>query len=943
MYNFKKLEKKWQKKWAEDKIFEADSSNKKKFFVNAPYPYINAYLHVGHLYTYMRAEAFARYKRLKGYNVLFPQGWHATGAPIINAANRVKEGEPKQIKIMKDMGFSDDEIKNFKNPEYWLKFFAPEFEKDFKYFGMSIDWRRSFHTTSINPYYDKFVKWQFRKLKEKGYCIQGKFPVVWCPKCNTAVSDHARSEGEGETPKDFIWVKFRMQDSDLIAISGTTRPDALYGQSNLWIDPKGDYVVVDVAGEKWVVGKEIIEKIKDQFNKKPKIIRKISPKELIGKWYKGPLVDRKIYSLPAWFIDSSIGSGIVYSALEDPVDLYELEKIQTDPELRKKYNLEEKVVMKLKPIPIIDVPGMGENLGKEIGEEFDVKSAEDIKKLEKAKGELNKRVFRKGIMKKTCGQCAGMTVPDAQEYLKKILIEDKDAIMFYELSNKVVCRCLTECIIKMVEDQWFIDYSNKKWKKTVHQCLDSMKLYPDKTRQQFDYTIDWLHQWACTREEGLGTRLPWDEKWLIESLSDSTIYMAYYTFVHILETIPIEEIDDKLFDYIMLEKWEESDFEIDNKKLKRMKEEFEYWYPFDFRNSAKDLIQNHLTFCIFNHTAIFPKKFWPKGFGLNGWVRVDGQKMSKSLGNMIPLREMGDKFGIDASRVTILSGGEDMDDPNWDSKFAELLNSRFEQLTNFINENYGKGKTEIKEIDKWMSSKINEIIKEAEGFMEQTFFRSAIQLIYFEMQRALKWYFRRTNNAPNKEVIDKYIESQLIMFSVFAPHLCEELWEKIGKKTYISIETWPKADKIDKTFNYKEELIENIITDIHQVFKLAKIEKPENINLFIAAKWKYDLFELVNEILKKTQNPGEILKKVMKEKEFQKYGKEISKFLPKMINSRKVPVVSLTNKQESFILNEAINFFKREFACEINIIDSEKSIEQKAKQAMPSKPAILVK
>ena len=144
IYDFQKIEKKWQKKWEGGKIFESETKpGKKKFFLTFPIPYINAYQHIGHLYTLSRVEVFARYKRLQGFNVLFPQAWHATGSPIVNAAKRVKDKEKKQIKIMKDMGIKESEFKKFESPEYWIKFFIPEFKRDYKSLGMSIDWRRA--------------------------------------------------------------------------------------------------------------------------------------------------------------------------------------------------------------------------------------------------------------------------------------------------------------------------------------------------------------------------------------------------------------------------------------------------------------------------------------------------------------------------------------------------------------------------------------------------------------------------------------------------------------------------------------------------------------------------------------------------------------------------------------------------------------------------------
>lgn len=84
-------------------------------------------------------------------------------------------------------------------------------------------------------------------------------------------------------------------------------------------------------------------------------------------------------------------------------------------------------------------------------------------------------------------------------------------------------------------DQWFLDYGNELWKQEVRRALEPMNLHHDEARKQFEATLDWLHEHACSRSYGLGTKLPWDEKYLIESLSDSTIYMAYYTITHLLQ------------------------------------------------------------------------------------------------------------------------------------------------------------------------------------------------------------------------------------------------------------------------------------------------------------------------------------------------------------------------------------------------------------------------
>ena len=283
--DFNAIEKKWQEKWEKKKCFEVNANPKlKKFFVNFPYPYINAYLHLGHGFSAARVDVIARFKRMQGYNVLFPQGWHCTGSPVFAAAQRIREGEKKQIEIMTKMGFSEKEIPKFGEVKYWIDVFVPAAREDFIRFGTSVDWRRSFITTDLNLSYDRFIRWQFRKLKEKGYIEKGKHPVVWCTKDNMPVGDHDRVEGEGVTTQEFCLFKFSLDDKRKI-ITATIRPDTVLGITNVYVNPNVIYKEIETKGEKWIVGESIIGKLKEQ-DYHIKIIGNVSGIDLIGKKVK---------------------------------------------------------------------------------------------------------------------------------------------------------------------------------------------------------------------------------------------------------------------------------------------------------------------------------------------------------------------------------------------------------------------------------------------------------------------------------------------------------------------------------------------------------------------------------------------------------------------------------------------------------------------------------
>jgi len=812
--NFKSIERKWQKKWKKNKIFEANPDKRKKFFINFPYPYINSYLHMGHGFSSIRVDVMARYKRMNGFNVLFPQGWHCTGTPVWAAAQRIKEKEPKQIQMMKSMGFSNKEIFKFSKPKHWIDVFTPAAKEDFTRIGNSVDWRRSFITTSLNPRYDKFIRWQFRKLKSLRYIDKGKHPVVWCPKDNMPVGDHDRVEGEGETPQEFSLLKFKFDDFYLIA--ATLRPETVFGETNFWVNPNANYSKVKVNDEKWIISKNCAEKLKEQ-DRKIEIIGEINGKDLIGKYCIAPLINKKIIILPADFVSLDVGTGLVTSVPSDaPYDYIALRDLQENEKEMKKYKLKPGEIRKIKPIPIIESKEWGDLPAVKIIEKMQIKNQKDPK-LEEATQIIYKAGFYSGKMNKNCGKYAGMNVEVAKEKIKEEMESKKLLEKFYELSGKVVCRCLTPSVVKIVSDQWFLKYANKEWKKKAHKALDNMKLYPDLVRQQFNYVLDWLNDWACTHHQGMGTRLPWDEKWVIESLSDSTIYMAYYTISHLINDYPEEKIDDKFFDFVFLGKGR------GDKKMKKMRKSFEYWYPFDVRSSGKDLVQNHLSFCLFNHVAIFPEKYWPKGFSVNGWLLVEGDKMSKSRGNFYTIRQMLEKYPADVIRAGLMLGGEGLDDPNFDFSNTENIKQKLQLLHDFAIKNYKKSKKkELVKSDRVFLSCMNRILKEGTEAMERMLFRTAFDKLVYQMQKVLKEYINR--GRINQNILNDFIETQTKVLSPFTPFIAEEIWSRIGKKNFVSLDNWPKIDEkmIDAELERQEGQIEQTIEDINNVAKIIK-------------------------------------------------------------------------------------------------------------------------
>ena len=235
-----------QKKWD----FSTKPNEFKKFFGTFPFAYQNGVMHLGHAYTMSKLEFKARFMKLKGYNVLFPIGFHGTGMPIVACANRLKESLSihnittlnidtlpinDQIKILYNMGIPLNEISKFIDPYYWLTYFPQRSIYDLKKFGICADFSRSFITTDINPYYDLFVKWQFNILNSKGYLKFGKKPIIYSPKDKQTCADHDRSKGEGINPK-----KYNMYLSNI-----QSENECISKYSNIWIVLTDDRIVTN--------------------------------------------------------------------------------------------------------------------------------------------------------------------------------------------------------------------------------------------------------------------------------------------------------------------------------------------------------------------------------------------------------------------------------------------------------------------------------------------------------------------------------------------------------------------------------------------------------------------------------------------------------------------------------------------------------------------------
>lgn len=929
-----------QRKWQSLRIFEedappaSDAPDPEKFLVTFPYPYCNGFLHIGHAFSLSKAEFAVGYKRMKNVKCLYPFGFHCTGMPIQTCAVKLEKeireyGVPPQFPqedeevdtgdaardgaavvvdktkgkkgkaaskksihkyqwdILKESGISEDIIPRFADPLAWLDFFPEQNVRDLTTFGLKVDWRRSFITTEVNPYYDSFIRWQFNKLRQFNKIKFGKRNAVYSPIDSQPCADHDRASGEGIQPQEYTLIHMKLlklpdipgfadlvADREVVLPAATLRPETMYGQTNCWVLPSGDYVAFELANNQIYIasahsGRNMaFQDFFPQFGKVTELCT-IKGSHLIGLPVKAPLAQYdEIFVLPLLTVSMTKGTGIVTSVPSDAPDDYRgLMDLKEKEALRAKFDLKDEWVLPFEPIPIIDTPGFGNLAAVEACSRHKIRSQNDKDALARAKEEVYKAGFYNGVMLK--GIMSGEPVMQAKAKIRAQLLANGEARAYSEPEKKVVSRSGDECVVALC-DQWYLEYGEESWRAQVKRCLANARLYADETRNAFDAVLGWLREWACSRQFGLGTKLPWDESWLIESLSDSTIYMAFYTVAHILQGgtgnlnghktgpggMPPSALSDALWDYIMLGLGSPDEIaDVDSDVIRRMRREFTYWYPVDLRVSGKDLIGNHLTFFLYNHCAIFPEEYWPRGIRVNGHVLLNAEKMSKSTGNFLTLRQAMAQYSADGVRFALADAADNVEDANFSTKTADDTVMKLWTLVDIIEEgveNIDRMITGplIRFADRVFASQLDRQLRATEAAYEEMLFREAVKSGFFEMSIDFGKYreavgadksTRAASTLPNmhRDVFLQFALYQTASLAPICPHTAEHIWGLIGpileERDGVSLGQsamhlqWPKSEEPDDSLLASAAYLSDTVSRIRlAVLKPGKRKKGQN-------------------------------------------------------------------------------------------------------------------
>jgi leucyl-tRNA synthetase len=863
----KQIEEKWQKKWAEKKTFQAKEKGK-KFYCLEMFPYPSGKLHMGHVRNYSIGDAFARFKRLQGFSVLYPTGYDSFGLPAENAA-----------------------IKRGVKPWEWTEKCIKEIIRQQKLMGLSYDWERMV-VTCREDYY-KWSQWLFLQMLKKGLAYKKKAEINWCPGCKTVLANEQVEEGmcwrcdnQVEAKELSQWffkitdyadrllkdidkledwpervkqmqrnwigksegveIDFKLEDGKKLSVF-TTRPDTIYSVTFLVIAPEHPLVLKLAKGKYEKEVKLVLGKIKKQS-----IIERTGGKDKFG-CYLGVDVINPVNGekVPVYVANFALmyGTGIVMADAHD----------QRDFEFARKYGIPLKFVI-----------------------------SKDGKKTDPSSSD--KAYTEDGILFDS-GEFSGMNNREALSKIVDYIIKNKIGrkAVNYKLRDWLISRQRywgTPIPIIYCDKCGAVPVPEKELPVILPEDVKFGKGNPLATSESFVNV-------PCPKCNSIGKR----ETDTMDTFVDSSWYFFRYT------------------------------------DPKNSKKPFtsDFWMPVDQYIGGIEHAILHLLYARFFTKVLkdlgLTKVNEPfKKLMTQGMVLKDGDKMSKSKGNVIGVEEITDKYGADTARWFMLLAASPKKDMEWDDKGVWSSYNFLQRVYDFYHE--VKEGTGVK--DKYILSRWNSTIQNVTDRLESLEMNVAVQHAGSFISEFIK-LSPLTSGKVQKEVLDNLP----ILLNPFVPHLAEELNEVRGGKGFVSTSKWLKADKkkINKKAEKGEELISEIKRDIKAVMKLLGKEKLEGITLFISPEWKYKVYEMIE----KDKNLKDVMGTPLK-----KYGKEIVGYVQKLEKRKPLIGLVLSGKDEQAIIKQNIKEIEEEFSCKVEIKSAEGSKEGKARSAEPEKPGILI-
>ncbi len=342
----------------------------------------------------------------------------------------------------------------------------------------------------------------------------------------------------------------------------------------------------------------------------------------------------------------------------------------------------------------------------------------------------------------------------------------------HEFSEEVVCRC-GGAVEVAEQDTWFLCYNDEEWKAKAHEAVAELDAIPENTREQYDHTIDWLNEWPCIRNYGLGTRLPWDDDFVIEPLSDSTIYMAYYTIAHRISDVPVEEMDEEFFDTLFY--GSEAVDEPNETALSTARGVgllVSGRLPL-FRQRPDQQPPDLLP--VPPRRVVRPGRTGRRASPSWVWDCWRARRCPPRRATSSCPENAIEKYGADTVRFFLMNSAEPWQDYDWRSEQVESTGNQLDGsgTARTTSSPAPEGERDLQRIDRWLLSKLQATVREATDAMDRFETRSASQAAFYGFEEHLKWYRKRTDtDRPGARwTLRTVLNARLRLLAPFVPFM----------------------------------------------------------------------------------------------------------------------------------------------------------------------------
>jgi leucyl-tRNA synthetase len=476
--------------------------------------------------------------------------------------------------------------------------------------------------------------------------------------------------------------------------------------------------------------------------------------------------------------------------------------------------------------------------------------------LQRMTEEVYKKEFYEGKMNFSNGLLSNMPVKQAKDKIIQQLQSHQLHATLYEPSRKALTRAGNPVSVAVLGDQWFLDYSSPEWKRKTQALLETMQVHPPHFKKSIADALDWLDKRPCIRKRGLGTPFPYAEEWIIEPLSDSTIYPVFYVMIpHIRKArLSVMDLDDAFFNHAILNvKLPSNDPRANT--AERIRKDLEYWYPNDLRHTAPPHISNHICFFLFAHTLLLEKRFWPKSLTFNEMLVRNGVKMSKSKGNVIPLQHAVRDYGADLMRLFVISSAGLERVADWKDNQVSQVKKKMDELELVFRTGIASTNTQHSPETEWLVETLRVRLGEAHSALAGMDFMGASQKVFFETLNEIK-RFKKVFGMDETPAIKHVMDEWLILLSPITPFLAEEMWELahpktgeekndinpvqmkayLGDPSFVSTQTLVKSPQGSPSPEMQERVlfIEGVLGDMERVKKMLKGKQPKAAYIYSA-------------------------------------------------------------------------------------------------------------